>query len=151
MSEKQKIFLGCDHAGFSMKKALLHQLSKEFPDLKFDDVGTHSEESADYPKFAGDVAGKVTAGGRGILVCGTGIGMSIAANKVKGIRAVVAWDVTSARLSRQHNDTNVLCLGARLVGPEVALETARVWLSTEFQGGRHAKRVDMIHDLEKEK
>jgi len=143
------IFLGCDHAGISLKQALLAQLTSQFPDWKFEDCGTHGKESVDYPDFARRVAERVaTEGARGILICGSGIGMSIAANKIIGIRAALAWDATSARLSRQHNDANILCLGERLTGIEVAAEAARVWLTTEFLEGRHRRRVDLIKGLE---
>jgi ribose 5-phosphate isomerase B len=142
-----KVFIGADHAGLPLKKALVEQLKKEF-DLE--DLGTYSEDSVHYPDFAKKVAERVAnEKARGILVCGSGIGMSIAANKVPGIRAAMAWDVTSARLSRQHNDSNIVCMGARLIGPEVALEAARTWLTTEFQGGRHQVRIDLIGDMER--
>lgn len=143
------IFFGSDHAGYGLKKVLLAQLSSQFPDRTFEDCGTQDSTSVDYPVFAKTVAEKVVAqGGRGILVCGSGIGMSIAANKIAGIRAAVAWDVTSARLSRQHNDSNVLCLGERLLGLEVAWEIARVWLTTEFLQGRHVRRIELIREME---
>ena len=146
-----RIFVGSDHAGFALKKSLFNLLTKEFPSLEFDDLGCDSEDRADYPDYARAVAEKVSAsGGKGLLVCGSGIGMAIAANKVKGVRAANIWDATSARLSREHNDSNVMCLGARLTGPEVALEACRVWLSTDFQGGRHLKRVELIRTMEKE-
>src|SRR5687767_8434655 len=111
----QKIFVGSDHAGISLKKPLLEGLRKALPQLQFEDLGCHSEESVDYPDFAEQVGRKVAeTKGRGILVCGSGLGMCIAANKVNGVRAASAWDATSARLARQHNDANVICLGARL-------------------------------------
>jgi ribose 5-phosphate isomerase B len=144
-----KVFLGADHAGFTLKQALLSQLPPQFAHFVFEDCGTGDTTSVDYPDFARAVAEKVVAqGGRGILVCGSGIGMAIAANKVAGIRAAQAWDATSARLSRQHNDANILCLGERLLGVEVALEAARVWLGTEFLQGRHVRRLDLIRSLE---
>lgn len=152
MPQSEKVFVGCDHAGFALKVPLLEGLKKDLPHLVFEDLGCVSETSVDYPDYAKLVADQVGAGkGRGILICGSGLGMCISANKVKGVRAVSGWDATSARLSRQHNDANVLCLGARLTGPEVALETARVWLTTEFQGGRHERRIDLIKKLEEGK
>jgi ribose 5-phosphate isomerase B len=145
----QKIYVGCDHAGIALKKPLLEGLRKALPHLQFEDLGCHSEESVDYPNYAEQVGRKVAeTKGRGILVCGSGLGMCIAANKVNGVRAASAWDATSARLSRQHNDANIVCLGARLTGPEVALEAVKVWLTTEFEGGRHQRRVDLISKLE---
>ncbi len=147
-----KVFIGSDHAGFTLKSSLLAQLRERFPALQVEDVGTHDTQSVDYPDFAKKVGENVVAsGGRGILVCGSGIGMSIAANKVAGIRAAVVWDATSARLTRQHNDSNVMCLGERLTGPEVAWEAMTVWLNTEFQGGRHQRRVDLISGMEKKR
>jgi RpiB/LacA/LacB family sugar-phosphate isomerase len=149
MADGKKIYFGCDHAGFPMKKPLLDALRTEFPQLIFEDCGTLDESSVDYPDFAKAVAMKVVAeSARGILVCGSGAGMAMAANKVAGIRASQAWDATSARLCRQHNDANVLCFGARLVGLEVALDIVRVWLNTEFLGGRHQRRIDKIKMLE---
>ena len=151
MSQVSKLFAGSDHAGLSLKKELLAQLGVEFPSLHIEDCGTHAEESTDYPQFARIVAQNVVKhAARGILICGSGIGMCIAANKVSGIRAAMAWDVTSARLSRRHNDSNILCLGARLVGQEVALEVLRTWLVTSFEGGRHQNRIDLISKMEKE-
>ncbi len=146
-----KVFIGSDHAGLPLKAVLVPQLKEAFPSLDFHDLGTHDGSSCDYPDFAQKVAESVVKEeARGILVCGSGIGMSIAANKVHGIRAAMAWDATSARLSRQHNDSNIVCMGARLLGVEVALEAAKTWLKTEFEGGRHQRRVDLIHKLEKE-
>lgn len=152
MSDSDTIFIASDHAGFPLKKTLLEYLAKEMPSLRYEDLGPFDEMSVDYPDFAKSVAERVGNGkGRGILVCGSGIGMSIAANKIVGVRAAVVWDATSSRLSRQHNDANVLCLGARLTGPEVAMEIAKVWLSTAFQGGRHEKRILRIREIEKGK
>jgi ribose 5-phosphate isomerase B len=145
----EKIFLGCDHAGFGLKNQILTFLKGQFASIQWEDCGSFSEASVDYPTFAKEVAGKVlTQGGAGILICGTGIGMSIAANKLKGIRAAEVWDATSARLSREHNNANILCFGARLVGYEVACDLTRTWLLTPFQGGRHQGRLDLIHQLE---
>ena len=143
-----KIAVGSDHAGYRLKgevAALIQEAGHEVSDL-----GTHSEESVDYPDFAVKVARAVTGGEAdlGILVCGTGLGMAIAANKVKGIRAVTCGDTFSARASREHNDANVLCIGARVTGGGLALEIVKTWLESEFQGGRHARRVQKIADIE---
>ncbi len=147
-----QVFVGADHAGFALKQALLPILKKEFPNFQFEDLGTHSDESVDYPDFAEKVAREVASkSARGILICGSGIGMCIAANKIKGVRAASAWDATSARLSRQHNGSNIICIGARLTGQEVANEITRVWLKSEFEGGRHQKRIDRISQLEAKK
>jgi ribose 5-phosphate isomerase B len=144
-----RIAVGADHAGYELKerlKALLAELGHEVVDL-----GTHGRESCDYPDFARAVGERVARGEveRGILVCGTGIGMAIAANKIPGVRAAVCQDPVAARLARQHNDSNVLALGARLIGPAMAEEVVRVWLETAFAGGRHRRRVDKIRQLER--
>ena len=147
MTPSTKVYVACDHAGFNLKAKLLVELRKEFPKLEFEDLGCHSEESTDYSPLAKTVARKVMENNaRGVLICGSGIGMSMAANKVAGIRACTIWDATSARLSREHNDANVLCLGARLSGTEVIYEICRVWLLTVFAGGRHARRVAQIDE-----
>jgi ribose 5-phosphate isomerase B len=135
------VALGSDHAGVALKATLREALEAAgHPVL---DMGTNGPESVDYPDFADAVAASVLEGrGRfGILVCGTGIGISIAANRHPGIRCALAHDVTGARLAREHNDANVLALGARVIGPEVALDAARTFLATEFAGGRHERRV----------
>lgn len=142
-----KIALGSDHGGVQLKeelKAVLVNLGHDFVDL-----GTDSTRSVDYPEYAARVAREVAAGRcpRGILVCGTGIGMSIAANKVAGIRAALVHDVTTARLAAQHNDANVLCLGARLLAPALAGEIVQVWLATAFEP-RHRPRLEQIRGLE---
>jgi ribose 5-phosphate isomerase B len=145
----EKIFFGCDHAGFGLKQQVLPFLTSTFASISVEDCGCFSDASVDYPNFAKVVADKVLSqGGAGILICGTGIGMSIAANKIRGIRAAEAWDATSARLSREHNNANILCFGARLVGAEVAFDLTRTWLLTSFLGGRHQGRLDRIHQLE---
>ncbi|MCD6403123.1 MAG: ribose 5-phosphate isomerase B [Candidatus Aenigmarchaeota archaeon] len=144
----EKLAIGSDHAGFRLKEKLKKYLeSKGFSVI---DVGTDSEESVDYPDFAFKVAKLVSEGKckRGILVCGTGLGMSIAANKVKGIRATVCWNEEVARLSRLHNDSNVLCLGGRLLTFEEAKRIVEVWLETEFEGGRHLRRIKKISEFE---
>ncbi|MDR0861820.1 MAG: ribose 5-phosphate isomerase B [Oscillospiraceae bacterium] len=142
------IALGCDHGGF----ALLGEIRKllDARGLEYRDFGTYSEESCDYPVYAEAVARAVASGecGCGILVCGTGIGMSIAANKIKGVRAALCGDCFSAEMTRRHNDANILCLGARVTGAGLALKITELFLHTEFEGGRHAKRVDLISKLE---
>jgi ribose 5-phosphate isomerase B len=142
------IALGADHAGFVLKQTLKSWLTAR-GHLVFD-FGTHSTESVDYPDFASAVAVAVREGRaeRGVLVCGSGIGMAIAANKVPGVRAAVAADADTARLSREHNDTNVLALGARLTAAAEAERIVEAWLGTAFAGGRHARRVDKLADLD---
>lgn len=139
-----QIAIGCDHVGFELKTHIIEHLQSKGYGIK--DFGTHSTERTDYPLFAKAVADAVTKGEceKGILVCGTGVGISIAANKVKGVRAVVCSEPYSALLSRAHNDTNILALGARVVGRDLALMIADIWLGGEFEGGRHKIRVDMI-------
>jgi ribose 5-phosphate isomerase B len=139
-----QIAIGCDHVGFELKTHIIEHLQSKGYGIK--DFGTHSTERTDYPLFAKAVADAVTKGEceKGILVCGTGVGISIAANKVKGVRAVVCSEPYSALLSRQHNDTNILALGARVVGRDLALMIADIWLGGEFEGGRHQRRVDML-------
>lgn len=143
-----KIALGSDHGGFQLKEEIKKLLIAT--GIDYHDFGTHSEESVDYPDFARPVAEGVASGDydRGILVCGTGIGMSIAANKVKGVRAALCHDCFSAKATREHNDSNVLCLGERVVGRGLALEIAQIWLGTEFAGDRHQRRIDKITALE---
>ncbi len=142
--EITKVAIGSDHGGFQYKKCIIDFLTSN--GIEAIDVGTYDENSCDYPAIARKVAQKVTSGDvvRGILVCGTGIGMSIAANKVKGIRAALCGDTFSAKATRAHNDSNVLCLGQRVIGEGLALEIVNIWLNTEFEGGRHKRRVDMI-------
>ncbi|MBM3643863.1 MAG: ribose 5-phosphate isomerase B [Alphaproteobacteria bacterium] len=135
------IAVAADHAGFELKEALKRDLEAEGRVVL--DLGTHSGASVDYPDFGHALAQAIAAGRaqKGLLVCGTGIGISIAANRHAGVRAAVCHDATSARLTRLHNDANVLALGARLIGPETARECLRVFLATPFEGGRHAGRV----------
>jgi len=144
-----KIALGSDHAGFEIKEDLRAYLA----DLKIDtlDLGAYSQEAVDYPDVAGRVAEKVSRGDieKGLLVCGTGIGMSIAANRFPGVRAALCHDPSTARASREHNNANILVLGGRLIGKALAREILKVWLETEFQGGRHQRRIDKITALEK--
>lgn len=143
------IALGADHAGFPLKEDLKVWLIGRGYEVV--DCGAQSSESVDYPDYAAAVAGAVTAGKaeRGVLVCGSGIGMAMAANKVPGIRAAACADVYTARLSREHNDANVLALGARITARDAAVEILGAWLAAEFAGGRHARRVDKIAALER--
>lgn len=143
-----RIAIGADHAGVILKDQLKQWLIERGDDV--DDVGTQGADSVDYPDFAGMVAHKVADGAaeRGVLVCGSGIGMAIAANKVKGIRAAAVVDEASARLCREHNNCNVLAVGARLTAFEEACELVRIFLTTEFQGGRHQKRIDKISAMD---
>ena len=154
--EKEGIFMnitiGSDHGGVELKeevKMVLH----EFEDVRVTDVGTFGTESVDYPDIAEKVCADVVSGkaDRGIVLCGTGIGISIAANKIDGIRAALCGDVYSAIMSRKHNDANVLAMGGRVTGIGPAGEIVRAWVCTEFEGGRHARRVDKIMALEQQK
>ncbi|HEX8771096.1 MAG TPA: ribose 5-phosphate isomerase B [Acidimicrobiales bacterium] len=144
----RRVVLGSDHAGYELKQLIADHLREE--GFRVDDLGAFSEQSVDYPDFGARVASTVVDGDAelGICVCGTGIGISIAANKVHGARAAVAHDVTSARMARQHNDANVLCIGARLLGSQAATDTVDAFLATEFEGGRHQRRIDQIGALE---
>jgi len=144
-----KIALGSDHAGFQAKEALKVALATAGHVVE--DLGTKSTESVDYSDFGLRVARAVSEGAaeRGIAICGTGIGMCIAANKVRGIRAAVAHDAFTAEMSRRHNDANVLCLGARLLAEDRIRELSRLWLETPFEGGRHERRIGRISDYEK--
>ena len=144
-----RVALGSDHAGFSLKEKIRIYLASIGVEVQ--DLGTNSPESVDYPDYAMSVAIQVSIRSvdRGILVCSTGVGVCIAANKVDGIRAATAWDIQIARLSRQHNDANVLCLPGRFLEAEAAEELVRVWLETPFDGGRHQRRVDKIKELER--
>jgi ribose 5-phosphate isomerase B len=148
---KPRIALGADHAGFHAKETVRKFLEQN--GYAVDDVGTWSEESVDYPDYARAVAEKVAAGQDqiGILVCGTGIGMAMTANKVPGIRAAVAHDSMTARLAREHNDANVLTFGGRVVDDARAVEIVRDFLNTQFAGGRHQRRVDKIAELDQER
>jgi ribose 5-phosphate isomerase B len=144
-----QIGLACDHGGYELKeelKAFLKSLGIEPIDM-----GSFNEESVDYPDFGILVAEKVSRGEleRGVLICGTGIGMSIVANKFPGVRAALANDLYSARCSREHNDANILVIGGRLIGRDLAKEIVKVWLATPFAGGRHQRRIDKINALEK--
>lgn len=144
-----KIAIASDHGGIRIKEEITSLLQ----DLgySFEDFGCHTCESVDYPDYAYIVADKVANGEfeRGILVCGTGIGMSIAANKVKGIRCALVHDTFSAKATREHNDSNVLAMGERVIGPGLARDIAKIWLQTEFEGGRHERRIQKIKEVEK--
>lgn len=143
-----KITIGCDHAGYSLKLKVIEHLKER--GVEVIDVGTNSSESCDYPNFAHAVCKKIQDGVTelGILICGTGIGMSMAANKHKGIRACACSDTFSARLTRQHNDANVLCFGERVVGMGLALDLVDAFIDTDFEGGKHQRRVDLITAIE---
>lgn len=144
MGAENKIAIGSDHAGYGLKEDLAKKL--EEAGYTVENVGTYGTESCDYPDFGFRVAAKVRDGecARGVLVCGSGVGMSMTANRVKGVRAVNCTEPLTAKLSRIHNDSNVLCLGERLVGSLMAWEILETWLKTDFEGGRHQRRVDMI-------
>ncbi len=139
-----KIAVGSDHGGFEYKEQIVRFLADL--GVEVEDVGCHSTESVDYPRFADLVCARVQSGAcdRGILICGTGIGMSIAANRHRDIRAALCHEAYTARMSREHNNANVLCLGGRVLGIEVALDIVGVWIETEFAGGRHQRRLDML-------
>ncbi|MCI9414702.1 MAG: ribose 5-phosphate isomerase B [Clostridiales bacterium] len=143
------IAIACDHSALDMKKVIIELLDQM--GLPYHDYGTYTADSCDYPVFAARAAGAVARGEceKGILICGTGIGMSIAANKVDGIRCALCSEPYSAKLTRMHNDSNVLALGARVIGPELARMIAQTWLETPFEGGRHQRRVDLLTALEK--
>jgi ribose 5-phosphate isomerase B len=142
------IAIGADHGGYELKQQIAEFLIAQ--GHKINDLGTHSLESVDYPDFAELVARAVARdeADRGIVICGTGIGVSMSANKVRGIRAALCTDCYMARMAREHNDAQVLCLGARVLGVGSALEIVQVFLSNEFQGGRHARRVGKINALD---
>jgi ribose 5-phosphate isomerase B len=148
---KTKVALGADHAGFHAKELIKSFLRDAGYDV--DDVGTQSEESVDYPDYARAVAEKVAGGGAryGVLVCGTGLGMAMTANKVPGVRAVTVHNQMTAHLAREHNDANVLTLGARVMSDQDAIQAVREFLNTEFAGGRHQRRVDKINELDAKK
>ena len=143
-----KIAIGSDHGGFEYKEIITNYL--QIKGYKVKDFGTYNKESCNYPEIAKLVSESVINDGyeRGILICGTGIGMSIAANKVKGIRAALCSDTFSAHATREHNDSNILCLGQRVIGENLALEIVDRWLEAKFEGGRHQVRIDMIKEME---
>ena len=144
----KKLVIGCDHAALDLKNAVRAHLEER--GFEVSDVGTYTNESCNYPVFAHRVCTKIQSGEAemGILICGTGIGMSLVANKHKGIRAACCSDTFSARLTRQHNDANVLCFGARVVGPGLAFDLVDNFVDAEFEGGKHAVRVDIIAAVE---
>lgn len=146
----KKLVIGSDHAGFELKEKIKAMLTEKGYDVT--DVGTHSPESCAYPVIAHKLCNVITSGDAelGILICGTGVGMSMCANKHKGIRAACVSDTFSARLTRVHNDANVLCFGERVVGYGLATELIDAFVETEYEGGRHALRVDMMTDIENE-
>lgn len=143
-----KISLGCDHGGLELKETIkAHLLERGF---EVEDFGTYSKDSCDYPDFARPAAEAVASGAceRGILVCTTGIGVSITANKVRGVRCALLSDLMSAKMTRQHNDTNMMALGQGVVGPMLALQIVDVWLDTAYEGGRHQRRIDKMMAIE---
>ena len=146
-----RLVIACDHGGLALKNTLKEMLAGSGHELL--DIGTHTEESVDYPDF-GKLAAEMVAGGeveRGILICGTGIGMSITANKIDGIRAALCWNTDLARLSRMHNDANILVLAGRFTAAPYAIDIAKTWLSTSFEGGRHQNRIDKLIKIEGER
>ncbi|MBC2714156.1 MAG: ribose 5-phosphate isomerase B [Desulfobacteraceae bacterium] len=147
MESTTPIVMGSDHAGYALKKFIKEYLTVS--DFEVEDCGTFSEDSVDYTDFGIQVAGKVSAGdfNRGILVCGTGLGMSMVANRFKKVRAALCNDLFSAIMSRRHNDSNILVLGGRVVGSELAKEIVNVWLKTPFEGGRHRKRIEKFDTI----
>lgn len=148
---KPRIVVGADHAGFRTKESIKTLLQST--GYQVEDVGTHSEESVDYPDFARAVGERVAAGKDllGVLICGTGIGVSIAANKIAGIRAALAHDSLTARRAREHNDANVLALGGKVVGEDEALAIVQEFLNAKFAGGRHQRRIDKISEMDQER
>ncbi len=143
-----KISIGSDHAGFKAKKVLVKKLNEVYEII---DCGTMSEDPVDYPDYASRVTEAVASGNadKGILICGTGIGMCMAANKERGIRAALCYDMETAKLSRLHNDANVLCMGARILDAGRMVRIAKVWMETDFEGKRHKTRVDKIMNMER--
>ena len=143
-----KIALGCDHAGFGLKEEIVSLL--QTLNVEFVDCGTHSTASVDYPDFGEKVSGLVSSGKieRGILICGTGLGMSMVANKFPNVRASLCNDLFTAKMSRLHNDANVLVLGGRVIGKDLAYEIVKTWVSTPFEGDRHMKRLNKIKKIE---
>ncbi len=143
-----KVAIGCDHAGLTLKNAVIEHLKQR--GFEINDCGTYDSASCHYPVFAQKVAEAVTSGDaeKGILVCGTGVGMSMAANKIKGIRAACVSDCFSAEATRAHNDANIVCFGQRVVGEGLALKIVDTFLDTKFEGGRHQIRIDMVNELD---
>lgn len=147
MKNTTPIVIGSDHAGYALKELVKDYLTAS--NIEIEDCGTYSEESVDYTDFGVAVAGKVSSGDfkRGILICGTGLGMSMVANRFKYVRAALCNDIFSAMMSRQHNDSNILVLGGRVIGVELAKEIVQVWLKTPFEGGRHKSRIDKFDTI----
>jgi len=145
-----KLAIGCDHGGFELKEEVL-KFIRTVSNIQVSDLGPSGKESVDYPDFGAKVAEAVSNGSvdRGVLICGTGIGMSMVANRYPKVRAALCHDHFTAQMSREHNDANVLVMGERVIGKGVALEIVKTWLDTEFAGGRHQKRLDKIQALEK--
>ena len=144
------IAIGSDHGGFALKQEIMKHLEER--QLEYIDFGTYSSDSCDYPQY-GAAVGRAVADGsceRGILICGTGIGISISANKIHGVRAALCGDCFSAEMTRRHNDANIVALGARVVGPGLALKIVDTFLDTEFEGGRHARRIEQMMALEED-
>jgi ribose 5-phosphate isomerase B len=146
MQDITKIIIGSDHAGYPMKEKVKAKLQKQ--GIQVEDIGTYSEESVDYTDFGKEVACKVSDGtfDRGILICGTGLGMSMVANRFRGVRAALANDLFSAIMSRRHNDSNVLVMGGRLIGDTLAMQVLDTWLGTPFEGGRHQRRLEKMDE-----
>ncbi|WP_088810655.1 MULTISPECIES: ribose 5-phosphate isomerase B [Listeria] len=143
-----KVAIASDHGGIALRKNIIAFLKEQ--KIDFEEFGPETKESVDYPNLAFTVSEKVATGAveRGILVCGTGVGMSIAANKVHGIRCALVSDTFTAHATREHNDSNVLALGARVIGPGLALDIVKLWLETDYEGGRHANRLSQIEQFE---
>ncbi len=141
-----KLAIAADHGGFELKNSIKHDLEVRYPDLTILDLGVNAPDSVDYPDFADKVAQAIRVGAvdRGILVCGTGIGMCIRANKFPGIRAAVVFDPYTAQMAKAHNDANIICLGGRTTSPETAIQMVQTWLDTPFEGGRHVRRVEKL-------
>ncbi|WP_167628376.1 ribose 5-phosphate isomerase B [Listeria valentina] len=144
------VAIASDHGGIELRKSIVQLL--ESLGITYQEFGPETPESVDYPELAFTVSEKVKSGevDRGILICGTGVGMSIAANKVPGIRCALVGDTFTAHATREHNDSNVIALGARVIGPGLASDIVKIWLHTEYEGGRHANRIDQINAFERE-
>lgn len=142
-----KILIGCDHGGLELKERIVAHLKAAGREVE--DIGTHTHESVDYPHFAVKAARAVASGeaDRGILVCGSAQGMCMTANRIEGIRAAAVFEPYSAKMSRRHNNSNILCLAGRFTGPDLAVEIVDVWLAEPFEGGRHQRRIDLIDQL----
>ena len=142
---KEKLAIACDRAGIELKDFIINELKEQYD---FIDLGTNTQDPVDYPDYAKKVVNAILNKEvkKGILICGTGIGMSMAANRFKGIRAGLCHNPLEARLTREHNDANVLCLGARMIGRELALENVKVFLTTDFAGGRHLRRIEKLDE-----